>query len=164
MTKPPQSSSEPMADAPRAQPDEQPLRIQRVGMNRLSLIRRLNTAVFDEERIINTFDRDDLLMLVAWSGGEAAGFKIGYRFKAKTYYSAKGGVLPAYRRRGIARALLHTMMDQARAWRYETFLFDTFPNKHPGMTVLGLSEGFRVVKAGYSPQYNDYRLRFQKEL
>lgn len=138
--------------------------VQRVGMDRLDLIRRLNTAIFDEERIINTFDREDLLMLVARIEGEAVGFKIGYRFRAETFYSAKGGVLPAYRRQGVARALLYAMIDQVREWGYTIFLYDTFPNQHPGMTVLGLSEGFRVVKAGYSPQYNDYRLRFQKEL
>jgi hypothetical protein len=32
------------------------------------------------------------------------------------------------------------------------------------MTVLGLEEGFEVVKAGYSPQYQDYRLRFEQKL
>ena len=162
--KPPQSSSNPMAEAPATPPEERSLRIQRVGVDQLDLIRRLNTAIFSEERVINTFDREDLLMLVAQIRDEAVGFKVGYRFRATTFYSAKGGVLPAYRRQGVARALLHAMMDQARAWGYETFQFDTFPNKHPGMTVLGLSEGFRVVKAGYSPQYNDYRLRFKKEL
>jgi hypothetical protein len=29
------------------------------------------------------------------------------------------------------------------------------------MTVLGLDEGFEVVRAGYSTQYQDYRLRFE---
>jgi GNAT superfamily N-acetyltransferase len=132
-------------------------------MDHLDVIRQLNTTIFDEQRIINTFDREDVLMLLARMEGQPVGFKIGYRFKAKTYYSAKGGVLPNFRRQGIARALLHTMIDRVRDWGYTAFLYDTFPNKHPGMTVLGLSEGFRVVKAGYSPQYQDYRLRFRKE-
>jgi GNAT superfamily N-acetyltransferase len=73
-------------------------------------------------------------------------------------------VLPDYRRQGIARALLYEMLDAVRAAGYERFVYDTFPNKHPGMTVLGLEEGFEVVKAGYSPQYQDYRLRFEQKL
>jgi hypothetical protein len=32
------------------------------------------------------------------------------------------------------------------------------------MTVLGLAEGFRVMKADYNPSYRDYRLRFEKKL
>lgn len=150
------------ASASRPADMERPVRIRRVGMDALDVIRRLNTAIFDEQRIINTFDRDDVLILLAQVESQPVGFKIGYRFKAKTYYSAKGGVLPAFRRQGIARALLYAMIDRVRDWGYTSFLFDTFPNKHPGMTVLGLSEGFRVVKAGYSPQYQDYRLRFEK--
>ena len=140
------------------------LQIERVGMERISAIRRLNTTIFNERRIINTFDREDLLMLLASLGGEPVGFKIGYCLRSGTYYSAKGGVLPRYRRQGIARALLFVMMNCVRDWGYRAFTFDTFPNKHPGMTILGLSEGFRVVKAGYNAQYDDYRLRFEKEL
>lgn len=140
------------------------LRVEQVGMERLRVIRRLNMTIFDERRIINTFDREDLLMLLALLGEEPVGFKIGYRLRSDTFYSAKGGVLPQYRRRGIARAMLHVMMDCVRDWGYRTFIYDTFPNQHPGMTVLGLSEGFRIVKAGYNAQYDDYRLRFLKEL
>jgi len=141
-----------------------PLDIREVSLERLDLIRRLNVAVFDDDHIINTFDRDDLLMLVAWTGETAVGFKIGYQRDATTFYSAKGGVRNAYRRRGIARALLYAMLDVARARGYDRFLYDTFPNKHPGMTVMGLDEGFRVVQAGYSPRYQDYRLRFAHTL
>lgn len=147
-----------------AVPAESPLHIARVGMEQLPVIRRMNGAIFDEERIINTFDRDDLLMLLATYDGDPAGFKIGYRLKYDTFYSAKGGVLPAYRRQGIARALLYAMLDYVDDQGYDRFVYDTFPNKHPGMTVLGLNEGFRVIKAGYSPQYNDYRLRFEHKL
>jgi GNAT superfamily N-acetyltransferase len=141
-----------------------PLDITEVSLEELDLIRDLNVAIFDDEHIINTFDHDDLLMLVAWSEDAAVGFKIGYQRDETTYYSAKGGVLDDYRRRGIARALLYAMLDAARARGYERFVYDTFPNKHPGMTVMGLDEGFRVVRAGYSPRYQDYRLRFALSL
>jgi len=137
-----------------------PLEIVEVGMEHLDAIRRLNVAIFDDAHIIETFERDDLLMLLARSGGTNVGFKLGYRLNEAAFYSAKGGVHPAHRRNGIARALLHDMLDIVARRGYERFVYDTFPNKHPGMTVLGLDEGFEVIRAGYSAKYEDYRLRF----
>ena len=138
-----------------------PLTITEVGLERLDLIRRLNVAIFDDDHIIKTFDRDDLLILVAHSEGTAVGFKLGYQLDPRSFYSAKGGVRESYRRHGIARALLYAMLDVVRDRGYDRFVYDTFPNKHPGMTVMGLDEGFRVIRAGYSPRYQDYRLRFE---
>ena len=141
-----------------------PLTIAEVGMDALDTIRVLNRAIFDEEQVIRTFERDDLLMLLARVDDEPVGFKVGYRLDTATFYSAKGGVRDAHRRKGIARALLYAMLDVARSRGYERFVYDTFPNKHPGMTVLGLDEDFRVAKADYSPRYEDYRLRFETSL
>ena len=143
---------------------DSPLRIVQVGMAHLEVLGWLNTTIFNEERIINTFDREDLLMLLAQWQEEPVGFKIGYRESLYTFYSAKGGVLPEYRRSGIARRLLYDMMERVRVKGYRTFAYDTFPNRHHGMTILGLVEGFRVTRADYNPTYKDYRLRFEKKL
>ena len=140
------------------------VRIVEVDLSHLDVIRSLNFQIFDEERIINTFDRDDLLMLLAYVDEVPAGFKIGYRENRFTFYSAKGGVLPEYRRRGLARRMLYDMMARVRERGYTRFAYDTFPNRNPGMTILGLSEGFRVVKADFNTIYRDYRLRFEKKL
>ncbi len=139
------------------------LRIAEVSLEKIDVIRELNRAIFNEERIINTFDREDLMLLLASCDGLPVGFKVGYRFGREAFYSAKGGILPAFRRRGIARALLHDMVARVQALGYRRFLYDTFPNKHPGMTVLGLAEGFRIVRADYNPVYRDYRLQFEKD-
>ncbi len=140
------------------------LRIEEAGLEVHELLFTLNMTIFKEPRIINTFDRSDLMILLAWMDEEPVGFKIGYRENRFTFYSAKGGVLATHRRRGVARALLHEMMARARRRGYARFAFDTFPNMHPGMTILGLLEGFRVMKADYNPAYRDYRLRFEKKL
>jgi GNAT superfamily N-acetyltransferase len=140
------------------------LRIEQVGMEQLDVIRRMNRIIFEEERIINTFDREDITIFIAFVDDEPVGFKLGYRESRTTFYSAKGGVLPGWRRRGISRQLLHVMMDHVREQGYRRFAYDTFPNKHPGMTVLGLDEGFTVTRADYNSTYKDYRLRFEKKL
>lgn len=149
---------------PETPPTQPRLRIAPITMAQLDVIRSLNYAIFSERRIINTFNRDDLLMLVAWMDEEPVGFKVGYRESRHTFYSAKGGVLPAYRRLGIARRLLQAMMETVQEQGFRRFVYDTFPNKHPGMTVLGLAEGFTVTRADYNAVYKDYRLRFTKEL
>lgn len=130
----------------------------------LPTIARMNETIFAEERIINTFDRDDLLMLIALYDGEPVGFKIGYRENRFVFYSAKGGVMEEYRKLGIARAMLYAMIDQAQLMGYRRFAYDTFPNMHAGMTIMGLREGFRVVRADFNHAYNDFRLRFEKKL
>lgn len=140
------------------------VQIARVGMESLPTIRHLNQAIFGEARVINQLDRRDLLMLLATLDGEPVGFKVGYGLSRTTYYSAKGGVLEPWRGRGIARALLHAMEAEARRLGYARFAYDTFPNMHPGMTVLGLREGFEVTAAGYNATYQDYRIRFEKAL
>ena len=133
-------------------------------MAQLDVIKRLNRVIFEEERVINTFERDDLMMLLASLGAEPVGFKIGYKESRDTFYSAKGGVLAAYRRQGISRRLLYAMTDRVRRKGYRILAFDTFPNMHPGMTVMGLEEGFRVTRADYNPTYKDFRLRFEKKI
>lgn len=138
--------------------------IVEVDLSSLEVLKRLNMTIFDEERIINTFDRDDLMMVLALVDDEPAGFKIGYRENRFVYYSAKGGVLPEFRRQGLARKMLYYMMDEARTRGYVRFAFDTFPNRDRGMTILGLNEEFRVVKSDFNKTYKDWRLRFEKRL
>lgn len=133
-------------------------------MDRFAEVRAINEAIFNEARVINQLDRRDLVMLLALLDDTPVGFKVGYGENRTTFYSAKGGTLPAWRRRGLARLLLAEMMQEARVLGYLVFAYDTFPNMHPGMTVLGLAQGFRVTAAGYNASYRDYRLRFEKEL
>lgn len=138
--------------------------IQLVGFETLPVIASINRQLFGEERIINRFDRPDLVILLASVAGEPAGFKIGYGLDRKVYYSAKGGVLEPYRRRGIASLLLNGLMEEAWRRGYETYCFDTFPNRHIGMAVLALRQGFFVSEVRFSEIYHDLRVRFQRSL
>jgi len=133
-------------------------------MDALPVVRELNQTIFGEPRVINQFDRPDLLILLATVDGDPVGFKIGYGESRSTFYSAKGGVLEAYRRQGVARALLDAMIAEVRRMGYRHFAYDTFPNMHPGMTIMGLERGFRVTAAGFNSTYRDYRLRLEVNL
>ncbi len=140
------------------------LRIERLGMDHYAELQDLHEAIFDERRVIFRLDRRDLMFLVGYLDDRAVAFKVGYGEDGKTYYSAKGGVLEGYRRQGVARALLFRMEDEAREMGYRRLAFDTFPNRHLGMTVLGLNERYRVTAAGFNAAYQDYRIRFEKVL
>lgn len=139
-------------------------RIRPVGFEAIPLVATLNRQLFDEERIINRFDRPDLVMMMAFFGDEPAGFKIGYGLNQGVYYSAKGGVLERYRRRGIASGLLDGLMEEAMHRGYRTYCFDTFPNRHVGMAVLAIERGFTVSEVRFSDIYHDLRVRFQSSL
>lgn len=140
------------------------LKISELSVDNMAEIYQLNETIFGEERVINTFDRPDLLLLLATVDEKPVGFKVGYRENRFVYYSAKGGVLPDIRRSGVAVALMDSMMERAGTMGYTRFAFDTFPNLHPGMTVLGIREGFRLMKADYNTTYREYRLRFEKRI
>lgn len=140
------------------------IHIEPVGPEKLDTIRLLNTTIFEEERVINTFDRNNLLMLIAYLGSEPVGFKIGYHQDKDTFYSAKGGVLASHRRQGIARLMLHDMILRVKQMGYKRFAYDTFPNIHPGMTIMGLNEGFSVVKADFNTVFQDFRIQLEKDI
>lgn len=92
------------------------------------------------------------------------GFKIGYGRKEGEFYSAKGGVLPEYRRQKLADAMMYEMIEIAREARFQVFTYDTFPNMNPGMLILGLNYGFKVTYAGYNARYNDYQITLSLDL
>jgi hypothetical protein len=47
---------------------------------------------------------------------------------------------------------------------YSKLAYDTFPNRHPGMVILGLNTGFKVVHTDFNHVYHDYRIRLEKVL
>jgi len=140
------------------------LSIHQIDLSEMDQVQVMNRVIFNEERIINSFDKEDIVILEARLSGVPVGFKVGYRENKKIFYSAKGGVLPQYRRKGIALILLNDMMKRASNLGYGLFSFDTFPNLHPGMTILAMENGFKLAKADFNAVYKEYRLRFERHL
>lgn len=138
--------------------------VVRIPLAEKEIVYALNLEIFQERRIMNSFDRDDVFMLIARINGVPAGFKVGYRESQTTFYSAKGGVLDTYRGRGLARFMLHAMINRCFHAGYRRYVFDTFPNRNPGMSILALRESFRLIRADFNAVYKDYRLRFEMRL
>jgi GNAT superfamily N-acetyltransferase len=130
----------------------------RLSISQLNLLQDMNHILFHEDRIINSFEKPDLTLLLLQVDGIRAGFKVGYGLGNGAFYSAKGGVMPVYRRRGFARLLTIEMMKLAQQKGYRRFEFDTFPNKGYEMLVMALSDGFKVTDAGWNEVHNDFRI------
>lgn len=132
--------------------------IKENGLDHLVEVLRLNQLAFDEDRLINRMDHPSILFLTAHCEGQFAGFKIGYGLDRNTFYSAKGAISPLFRRRGIATRLLFAMMSKALKMGFKDIQFDTFPSKYPGMTTLGLKNGFQIKNRTWNQEYNDYQV------
>ncbi len=83
------------------------------------------------------------LNLVAYIDGEPAGFKLGYE-RDGSFYSWLGGVLPQYRRLGVAQALADAQEQWALENGYDSITFKT-RNRHKAMLVFALKNGFSIT-------------------
>lgn len=130
----------------------------------LSKVMMLNREIFNEERLINSLDHDYLLILMAEIGDIPVGFKIGYGLGSGVFYSAKGGVLQKWRRKGLGRRMLHEMERIVAMEGYIEMRYHTFPTRWPGMLSLGKSEGYDILEATWNPVYRDYQILLRKKL
>lgn len=133
-------------------------------MSAVEVIKPVNKKLFGEVRIINDFNKKDLIILAAYVGDVLAGFKIGYGIENKVFYSAKSGVLPEFRRKGIASKLLYRMILVVKKKGYRELVFDTFPHRFPGMMNLGMKEGFKPQSIKWNEAYADNQIRMMLKL
>ena len=120
------------------------------------------TNPYAEAEYYRRFEGVPHLMLAAWLQGQAIGFKAGYEREGQ-FYSWMGGVLPAFRRLGVAAALAATQEDWARAQGYEWIFFKT-RNSHKGMLVFALKNGFNIVGFESKDILSEHRIILQKTL
>jgi GNAT superfamily N-acetyltransferase len=144
--------------------DETHITIRRGSLHDLSLVHMLNREIFYEDRLINSLDHAYLLILLAEINSIPVGFKIGYGQKSGVFYSAKGGVLPNWRKKGLAKRMLSYMEEIVRQDGYSELRYHTFPTRWPGMLSLGRVAGYDILEAVWNPVYNDYQILMYKKL
>lgn len=87
------------------------------------------------------------LLLVASHEKRPVGFKLGYAgTRPSHFHSWLGGVVPPYRRRGIAFRMLRMQEEWARSAGFTTIGFNTF-NRFPEMQALGRKAGYALVNS-----------------
>ena len=85
----------------------------------------------------------DVVALVAYWEEEPAGFKVGYGTPGY-FYSWIGGVLPAFRGKGVARALADEM-EQLIEGRYGKMRMKT-RNRYKAMLQFAIGNGFDIIE------------------
>lgn len=83
------------------------------------------------------------LLLGAFYGDQAVGFKAGYQ-REDYFYSWMGGVLPEYRQLGLAQELARRQEAWAKAAGYDSITFKT-RNQHKAMLIFALKNGFNII-------------------
>jgi predicted GNAT superfamily acetyltransferase len=119
-------------------------------------------APYRAEEYKRRFQDTPHLILGAFDGHQAIGFKAGYE-RAGYFYSWMGGVLPAYRRKGIAKQLAQKQEHWAKAKAYESIIFKT-RNVHKAMLCFALKNGFDIIKVEPWPKVPDNRIWLKKAL
>jgi GNAT superfamily N-acetyltransferase len=143
--------------------------ISEVGQAEYPLIKVLRDTIFGAygHRFAASFDeeiagRQDVLALIAHLEGNPVGYKLGYRYKPGRYQSWTGGVLPDYRRSGIAKRMQQWQHAWCRSRGYRYVQFNSF-NKFKEMLLFGLSSGFVPIGVDLRPE-NELSIKFQKDL
>ncbi len=104
------------------------------------------------------------LALICYHQHTAVGFKVGYqRGPVGSFYSWMGGVLPDYRKQGIARNLADTQEKWAKAQGFTRVWFKTH-NRNRAMLLFALSNGFYISEVIEKPHLIDYRIILEKAL
>ena len=101
--------------------------------------------------------------LVAEVDKIAVGFKLGYALNTTVFYSWLGGVLPDFRKQGVAKALLCAQEKRAKKLDLKTIKVKS-RNKHTNMLHLLIAHDYEIIKIKHYPVSSDNRLWFIKQL
>ncbi len=103
------------------------------------------------------------LVLVAVSGGKLVGFKVGYAVEEAVFYSWMGGVLPAFRRKGVGGMLAHVQEEWAMKSGFSSMRLE-IGNRQASMINFGLKRGFLITDLIKNKNVEDYRVVMEKPL
>ncbi len=102
-------------------------------------------------------------MLVAMIEDRHAGFVVGFELTPATYYCWVCGVVPDFRRAGIATQLMQAQQAWAKEHHYELMRFEC-QNQHRPMLHVAITEGFDLVGIRWDSATVHNVAIFEKEL
>lgn len=113
-----------------------------------------------KQRILNR----QHLILVAFENDMPVGFKMGYQKDGEnTFYSWLGGVLPQFRKNGIASKLAKEQEKILKENGFQTLEFKTRNYLKP-MLIFGLKNGFNIVEVIKKETESNHRIVLRKTL
>lgn len=118
---------------------------------------------FDYGEMVARIGERKYLSMVYIVDGTPVAFKIGYELNVNEFYSWLGGVIPAYRGRGIAKQLLLKQEAWARERGYSRIRVKS-TNDFPNMLCLLISNGYKIDSLSNQHSPKDLKIHFSKGL
>jgi len=139
-----------------------------VGPDELPEICELYNQIFRPPRDVESFRRRfrgryNVLQLVARLKDRPVGFHLGFELKPTVYFAWFYGVLPEFRRQGIASQLMDAVHAWARQNDYESIRFECH-NQHRPMLHLAIACEYDMVGIRWDPDRGDNLVIFEKVL
>jgi GNAT superfamily N-acetyltransferase len=139
-----------------------------VGPEDLPLIVQLYNQIFRPSRDLESFRRRfrgryNSLHMVARVGDRPVAFFLGFELKPTVFFAWFYGVIPEYRRQGIASQLMDAVHAWARDNDYNAIRFECH-NQHRPMLHLAIALGYDIVGIRWDPDRGDNLVLFEKTL
>jgi ribosomal protein S18 acetylase RimI-like enzyme len=104
----------------------------------------------------------EIIALIARVDGLLAGFKVGY-FREDHFYSWVGGVLPEFRKNGVAKALAETQENLVGKAGTQMIKMKT-RNRFTAMLSFALGRGFCIERVERKGDVHDWRITLHKKV
>ena len=139
-----------------------------VGPEDLPVVVQLYNQIFRPPRDVESFRRRfrgryNVLQLIARIKDRPVGFFIGFELKPRVFFAWFYGVLPEYRRQGIASQLMEAVHAWAQQNDYESIRFECH-NQHRPMLHLAIALEYDIVGIRWDPDRGANLVLFQKAL
>ncbi len=139
-----------------------------VGPGELPLIVEMYNEIFRPPRDVEFFrrriiGRQNTLLLVAHVDQRPVGFSTGIELKHNVFFSWLTGVLPDYRRTGVATQLHEAEVAWAAEHGYR-FVRMECHNAHRPILHMAIKSGFNIVGVRWDPDRSENLVIFEKTL
>jgi len=139
-----------------------------VGPEEMPVIVQLYNQIFRPQRDGESFRRRfqgryNELRLIARVDDRPVGFFLGFELKPTVYFGWFYGVIPEFRRQGIASQLMDAVHSWARQNEYEFVRFECH-NQHRPMLHLAIALGYDIVGIRWDPDRGENLVIVEKVL
>jgi len=109
-------------------------------------------SLFYTKQLQTKLEKSEFILLLAEFAGKPVACKIAYnRYFDGSVYSWLGGVLPPFRRQGVAKMLHEHLVREAKRHFFQSIRLKT-RNQHNAMLIFALKSGFHI--SGFTPYEN----------
>lgn len=142
--------------------------IEVVGQDDLPAIVDLYNQIYRPPRDVESFRRRflgryNVLPMIARIKDQPVGFFLGFELKPTAFFAWFYGVLPDFRRQGIATQLMEAVHEWAREHEYESVRLECH-NSARSMLHLAIALGYIVAGIRWDPDRGDNLVIFEKTL